>query len=181
MRNYFQIAVAVMCLFSCKMENKPVAAITTNNWQLQLDSVLPLMGHRNWIIIADKAFPLQSAPGMVYINTDAMLPEVADYTLRQLNSSTHVSPILYLDKELSFVPGAAGYRDSLQAIFKGQQVQTLLHDSVFAKMDKTAGLFKVVVLKTNTTLAYSSVFINLDCKYWGAEKEQQLRAAMKGN
>ena len=179
MKSYFQIAVAVICLFSCKPGNKPIAAIETAAWQSQLDSLLPLLGHRNWVIIADKAFPLQSAPGMVYINTNATVPEVANYTVQQLNKGTHVSPILYLDKELSFVPGTEGYRDTLQQIFKGQSVQTLLHDSVFAKMDKTAGLFKVVVLKTNTTVAYSSVFINLDCKYWSAAKEQQLREVMK--
>jgi D-ribose pyranose/furanose isomerase RbsD len=179
MRKYFQIAVAVIGLFSCKPENRPVAVKETLAWQSQIDSLLPLLGHRNWIIIADKAFPLQSAPGMVYVNTNTALPEVADYTLRQLNNGTHVTPIFYLDKELSFVPGATGYRDTLQQIFKGQTVQTMLHDAVFAKMDKTAGLFKVLVLKTNSTLAYSSVFINLDCKYWSAEKEQQLREAMK--
>ncbi|HEY9260803.1 hypothetical protein [Chitinophaga sp.] len=179
MRSYFQIAVAVVCLFSCKPESKPVTTTPSLAWQTQLDSLLPLMGHRNWIIIADKAFPLQSAPGMVYINTDATVPEVARYTVQQLNKGSHVSPILYLDKELSFVPDTQSYRDTLQQIFKGQAVQAMLHDSVFAKMDKTAGLFKVVVLKTNTTLAYSSVFINLDCKYWSAAKEQQLREAMK--
>lgn len=179
MRTYFQIAMAVIFLFSCKPGNKPIAAIETASWQSQLDSLLPLLGHRNWVIIADKAFPLQSAPGIVYINTNATVPEVASYTVEQLNKGTHVSPVLYLDKELSFVPGTQGYRDTLQQIFKGQSVQTLLHDSVFAKMDKTAGLFKVVVLKTNTTVAYSSVFINLDCKYWNAAKEQQLREDMK--
>lgn len=180
MKSLLQIAVAVLCLFSCKPGNTPASTpAAAASWQTQLDSVLPLLGHRNWIIIADKAFPFQSAPGMVYINTNAALPEVADYTIQQLNKGTHVSPILYLDKELSFVPGATGYRDTLQQIFKGQSVQTLLHDSVFAKMDKTAGLFKVVVLKTNTTLAYSSVFINLDCKYWSADKEQTMRAAMQ--
>jgi D-ribose pyranose/furanose isomerase RbsD len=179
MRTYFQIAVAVIALFSCKPGNRPIPGIETTVWKSQLDSVLPLLGHRNWVIIADKAFPLQSAPGMIYINTDATVPEVAEYTIQQLNKGTYVSPVLYLDKELSFVPGTEGYRDTLQQIFKGQSVQTLLHDSVFAKMDKTAGLFKVVVLKTNTTLAYSSVFINLDCKYWSAAKEQQLREVMK--
>ena len=179
MRTYFQIAIAVVLLFSCKPGNKPIAVLETAAWQSELDSLLPLLGHRNWVIIADKAFPLQSAPGMVYINTNATVPEVADYTIQQLNKGTHVSPLLYLDKELSFVPGTEGYRDTLQQIFKGQAVQTLLHDSVFAKMDKTSGLFKVVVLKTNTTTAYSSVFINLDCKYWSAAKEQQLREVMK--
>lgn len=136
MKSYFQIALAVICLFSCKPGNKPIAALETAAWQSQLDSLLPLLGHRNWIIIADKAFPLQSAPGMVYINTNATVPEVADYTVQQLNKGTHVSPILYLDKELSFVPGTEGYRDTLQQIFKGQSVQTLLHDSVLRRWIK---------------------------------------------
>ncbi|MGF6850437.1 hypothetical protein QFZ51_005672 [Chitinophaga sp. W3I9] len=181
MKSYFRLAIAVILLFSCKMENGPVAAVAKPSWQLQLDSLLPLLGHRNWIIIADEAFPLQSSPGMVYINTGAAMPEVARYTVQGLDRSTHVQPTLYMDKELLYVPGAAAYRDTLQQIFKGQSVQTLLHDSVFSKMDKTAGLFKVVVLKTNSTLAYSSVFMSLDCKYWSADKEKQLREAMNRN
>lgn len=158
-----------------------MTATAQPSWQMQLDSLLPLMGHRNWIIIADEAFPLQSSPGMIYISTGAALPEVTRYTMHRLNSSAHVQPLLYMDKELSYVPDAAAYRDTMQQVFKGLPVQTLLHDSVFAKMDKTAGLFKVLVLKTSTTLAYSSVFINLDCKYWSAGKEQQLREAMSKN
>lgn len=176
---YFKIALAVIGGYACNTADKRVAIKAPHSWQQQVDSLLPLLGHRNWIIVADKAFPLQSSPGMVYINTDAALPEVAAYTMHQLQAGTHVNPQLYLDRELSFVPGAGTYRDSLQQLFKGYPVQTLLHDSVFAKMDKTAGLFKVMVLKTNTTLAYSSVFMQLDCKYWSAEKEQQLRAAMQ--
>lgn len=181
MKTYFQIAVAVIFLFSCKMDNGKMAAAAPTSWQMQLDSLLPLMGHRNWIIIADEAFPLQSSAGMVYVNTGSALPDVARYTMHRLSNSAHVQPILYMDKELLYVPGTAAYRDTMQQIFKSLPVQTLLHDSVFAKMDKTAGLFKILVLKTNTTLAYSSVFINLDCRYWSAGKEQQLREAMRRN
>lgn len=179
MKKYFRIVVAVSMLFSCKMETNSTASVVKPSWQLQFDSLLPLLGHRNWIIIADQAFPLQASPGMVYIDTRTSLPAVARYAMQQLDSAAHVSPVLYVDRELSYVPGAVAYQDSLKQIFKGQPVQTLLHDSVFAKLDKTAGLFKVVVLKTNATLAYSSVFVNLDCKYWNAMKEQQLRAAIK--
>lgn len=181
MKTYFRIAVAVILLFSCKMDNGKMAAAAQPSWQMQLDSLLPLMGHRNWIIIADEAFPLQSSAGMIYINTSTSLPDVARYAMHRINSSAHIQPVLYMDKELLYVPGTAAYRDTMQQIFKGLPVQTLLHDSVFAKMDKTAGLFKVLVLKTNTTLAYSSVFMNLDCRYWSAGKEQQLREAMSRN
>jgi hypothetical protein len=35
------------------------------------------------------------------------------------------------------------------------------------------------VLKTNMTLPYTSVFIELDCGYWSPEAEARLRAAME--
>jgi len=30
-------------------------------WQEELERMLPLMGHRNWVLIVDKAFPLQGS------------------------------------------------------------------------------------------------------------------------
>jgi hypothetical protein len=37
----------------------------------------------------------------------------------------------------------------------------------------------VLLLKTDLTLPYTSVFIRLDCGYWSDEAEQQLRAAIE--
>lgn len=51
----------------------------------------------------------------------------------------------------------------------------LMHEEVFSKMDKAAQLFGVVVLKTESTLPYSSLFIELDSKYWDADRERILR------
>jgi hypothetical protein len=33
-------------------------------WQTKLAQILPLMGHRNWIMIVDSAYPLQSSAGV---------------------------------------------------------------------------------------------------------------------
>jgi hypothetical protein len=68
----------------------------------------------------------------------------------------------------------------LQEVLNGADVQTILHDSVFTKIDEASKLFKILVLKTEGTIAYSSVFLNLDCKYWTAEKESSMRQAMSG-
>ncbi|WP_160714051.1 hypothetical protein [Chitinophaga solisilvae] len=181
MKVFIHIAVTVILLSSCLQEAKvsDIVPGSRNSWHVQLDSLLPLLGHRNWILVVDKAFPLQSAPGIVYINTTLPLPEVAAYTIKKINASSHVKPIVYTDKELAYVPGAAAYRDSLQAILQGFTPQQLLHDSVFTKLDKASSLFKVVVLKTTTTVPYSSVFINLDCKYWNAQSEKKMREVMK--
>lgn len=59
------------------------------------------------------------------------------------------------------------------------QPQSILHDSVFTKLDEASKLCTIVVLKTNETIPYTSVFLQLDCSYWNAEKEKQLREKMK--
>ena len=37
----------------------------------------------------------------------------------------------------------------------------------------------MLIIKTPMTLPYTSVFFQLECGYWNAESEQQLRDAMK--
>jgi len=146
----------------------------------------PLLGHRNWILVVDKAFPAQNAPGIQVVNTGEELLPVLKYTLSQISQSTHVKPIVYTDKELNFITpeleaGIEPFKKSLYEVLNGVDVQTILHDSVFTKIDEASKLFKVLVLKTEGTIAYSSVFLNLDCKYWGGEKEAVLRSLIPGN
>jgi hypothetical protein len=38
----------------------PVFLSAQTGWQAKLDHDLPLLGHRNWILIVDSAYPLQS-------------------------------------------------------------------------------------------------------------------------
>jgi hypothetical protein len=39
-------------------------------WQTRLGQVLPLLGHRNWIMIVDSAYPLQSSAGVETLETN---------------------------------------------------------------------------------------------------------------
>ena len=39
-------------------------------WERKLRLELPLLGHRNWIVIADSAYPLQTAPGIESTHTE---------------------------------------------------------------------------------------------------------------
>jgi hypothetical protein len=171
---------------SCTSPSGQINAIEKSDWKTSLSEELPLLGHRNWILIVDKAFPAQNAPGIHVVNTGEELLPVLKYTLDQISKSTHVKPIIYTDKELNFIspelePGIEPFKKSLQEVLNGADVQTILHDSVFTKIDEASKLFKVLVLKTEGTIAYSSVFLNLDCKYWGGEKENVLRRLMKEN
>lgn len=45
-------------------------------WQEVLREKLPLLGHRNWIVVTDMAYPLQSRPGITTLYAAEPYPEV---------------------------------------------------------------------------------------------------------
>lgn len=154
------------------------------SWRQRLADQLPLLGHRNWIIVADQAFPELKSPGITYINSGERLLPVLKEVLAMVKAPGHVTPILYRDKELGFITeaqsaGIGAFRDSAKALLAGNPVREMLHDSVFAKLDAAAGLFRVVVVKTDEKLPYTSVLMELDCAYWNGEKEAALRQVMQ--
>jgi hypothetical protein len=179
--------VATLCLIlpaGCGGNAGKNQAKHTPEWQSALKEMLPLLGHRNWILVVDKAFPAQNADGITTIYTDADLLEVLTFTLGQIDSSTHVRPVIYSDRELQHitpdqVADIEAFRGSLAAALGGVTPRAILHDSVFVEIDRAAKLFTILVLKTNGTIPYSSVFIQLDCKYWSGENEAALRKSMK--
>mgnify|MGYP003613154631 CR=1 FL=1 len=153
-------------------------------WTQEFDNLLPLLGHRNWILVVDKAYPYQSAPGITYIDTRTPLLDVLERVASSIRESTHVKPTYCTDQELlalseDLVAGVESFKAELQKRLAGAETQTLPHESVFKKLDEASKLFNVLVLKTECTIPYSSVFIQLDCGYWTAEKEQALRAKMR--
>ena len=52
---------------------------SAEEWKSQLSERLPEFGHRNWIVIADSAYPRQSAPGIETVYTGAGQIEVATF------------------------------------------------------------------------------------------------------
>ncbi len=153
-------------------------------WKTALRQQLPILGHRNWVVVADSAYPAQTSPGITTIETNSSQLEVVQEVLRQLGTSVHVAPIVYIDKELNtlnnkLVPGIDRYKKDLFRTLKGRQVQGVLHGDLIGKLDESGKTFKVLILKTNMAMPYTSVFFNLDCKYWGPAKEKQLRELMK--
>ncbi len=163
----------------------PFAARTgaQTGWKTTLAERLPLLGHRNWILIADSAYPLQTSPGVETIETNADQIDVVRYVLQQIDSSIHVRPEIFMDAELPFVPdqdapGASEYRRQIAEVLRGYKVDSELHDKLIAEMGQAGQTFRVLVLKTNLTVPYTSVFIRLNCKYWPTDAENRMRARM---
>ncbi len=74
-----------------------------HEWRRVVAERLPLYGHRNWIVIADSAYPAQTSPGVETIVADADQAEVLQHVLARLTNSKHVRPIVYTDLELSYL------------------------------------------------------------------------------
>ena len=155
-------------------------------WRSTLHKEIPALGHRNWVVIADSAYPFQTGPGIETVQTGATQEEVLKTVLQELSSAKHVSPAVFLDAELPFVPegrapGVTAYRKQLKQLFGPLQTQSIPHEQLIKTLAEAGGTFHILILKTTLTVPYTSVFLRLDCKYWGEEAEQELRQAMRQN
>ena len=144
---------------------------------------MPLLGHRNWILVVDSAYPLQVSPGIETIETNASQIEVVRAVLGAIERSPQVRPLVFVDAELPFVtdedaPGVTTYRTEVMPLLQEYPVEGRPHEKIIADVDEAGKTFHVLVLKTNMTIPYTSVFIRLDCKYWTADQEKHLRAKM---
>lgn len=157
--------------------------LTKPDWDRQLNSLLPAFGHRNWIVVADSAYPAQSKPGIETIVSGGGQLEVARHVLDAINASRHVRANIYLDQELHFVaeadaPGVTRYRTQIAELLKGANRIDMLHEQIIAKLDQISQVFRVLIVKTDLTIPYTSLFFELGCAYWSDDAEQRLRQAM---
>jgi L-fucose mutarotase/ribose pyranase (RbsD/FucU family) len=161
------------------------SADTGANWKDVLQQRLALYGHRNWIVIADSAYPAQTGSGIETIVSGANQIDVVQQVLAGISASQHVRPIVHIDKELQFLndkdaPGVSAYRQQLTALLRGRTQQPMLHDQIIAKLGQVSRDFRVLIIKTNMTIPYTTVFLELRASYWSDENERKLRTAMGG-
>ena len=153
-------------------------------WTDTLAGYIPALGHRNWIVVADSAFPLQISPGIETIVTGEDHFAVLAKVLKAVDEAKHLRPKIWLDKELSFVtedlaPGADDVRRRLDEALKGRGAAPVLHEELIARLDQAGKAFKIVMVKTTLAVPYTSVFLELDCGYWGPDAEAKMRELMK--
>ena len=154
------------------------------DWKLELERELPRMGHRNWVVVADSAYPLQTAPGIKTIYAGGDHIDVLNQVLAAVSQQNHIRPVILTDAELNYVdekhaPGIGALRDQLKTALAEREVQAKPHEEIIAQLDEAGNTFQVIIIKTDLVLPYTSVFLQLDCGYWSAEAEAALRSAME--
>lgn len=152
-------------------------------WEEIVNNRLQLYGHRNWLVIADSAYPAQSRQGIETIVADEEHTSLLSRVFVMLRECRHVKPNIYLDQELRFVaeqdaPGVTSYREELRHLVKGYELRTLPHDEIISKLDVAGDQFRVLIIKSNMRIPYTSVFFELECGYWNTRAESCVRSAM---
>jgi len=187
------LVVLLATFIACEREDEvkkeetavpPAQTIKAPAWTDTLAAYIPALGHRNWIVVADSAFPLQISPGIETIVTNEDHFAVLAKVLKAVDGAKHLRPKIWLDKELGFVPeelapGADDCRQRLDEMLKGRGARPVLHEELIARLDEAGKTFRIVMVKTTLAVPYTSVFLELDCGYWGPDAEAKMRAKMK--
>jgi hypothetical protein len=155
------------------------APVPTSSWKDALKTEIPLLGHRNWIVVTDMAYPLQTQQGIKTVNTNEAYMDILDFVYKEIEKAPHIKAAVYQDKELLYLneKDAAGID-----VLRGQ-MKTLLsdrrtfvpHEELINRLDEVSRKFNVVILKSNLTVPYTSTFFELDCNYWDSEREKNLQ------
>jgi hypothetical protein len=152
-------------------------------WRQAIEERLPYFGDQNWIVIADSAFPLRSSLGIeTIISSDSHVNTVRQ-VLDLLSKQVHVRPVVHTDLELEHVseqdaPGISAYRQLLSGLFEKflpDRARAVFHASNIHNIDEAARTYNILIVKTNTTLPYTAVFLELRTGYWSDEAEKRLR------
>lgn len=171
------LSVSAVLLAQSKTERSDLA------WKSTFQGRLALYGHRNWIVVADSAFPVYTQPGIETVATNSDLSSALGYVMKAISGSKHVRASVFLDDELEFVdeadfPGVNALRTQIAATAGKNPPTRLPHVEVLSKLDEAGKTFRILVIKTTTTIPYTSVFIRLDCGYMSDEIDRKIKAAM---
>jgi hypothetical protein len=152
----------------------------SESWESRFRSLLPLFGHRNWIVVADSAYPAQSRLGIETLFTSDDHAKVLRKVLDAIGASSHLRANVYVDDELKVVteadaPGVSALRSQMTRLLAGKNTSELPHEQIIARLDEAGKLFRILILKSTLTIPYGSVFLELDCGYWSQEAEKRLR------
>ena len=83
-------AAALIPAVSCQSNKTTTTAVETETWRDVLAAQLPLLGHRNWIVITDMAYPLQSGNGITTLYADEPYAEVLGKVKSIIDDAPHI-------------------------------------------------------------------------------------------
>ena len=178
------LALVFLVFGSLQCGSSRIAEDTPPVWGAALDRRLGALGRQNWIILAEKSYPVLATRGFQTVVVDAEIPEVLDYLVSYFERSETLKPRFNTARELPHLsnnnaPGIDQFRQDLKDSLHGYPTREADHRLLRRLIARRSKDFSILVIKTSTALPYSNVFIELDTGYWDREFEDQLRARMR--
>ncbi len=184
------LSLIIACLSSCssyqsKKHTKKLSSITDSHpeWIRTLDSEIEKLGSFNWIVIAEPSFPSYSKSGITTVTAPVNSAEALEAVFQIIDSHSHVRPRIYITTESQFIsenetPGITSYRADIKRVFDGRKHQALNSAALELLLTDAKKKYKVLVIKTLTTLPYDSIYLELESGYWDGVSETSLRKRM---
>lgn len=153
-------------------------------WRDALMAHTSQLGYRNWIVVAEASFPAHSRPGVRQITANDEIPAVVDEVLKTLEHTEHVTPHIFVTREMravenDYAPGIDEFRKQLHGALRSRETTELEQQSLMTLMEDANKSFEVLVIRTNTALPYTSVFMELQPGYWNSDSESRLREQLE--
>lgn len=151
-----------------------------SDWKGAVATQVNQLGYRNWIVVSEASFPAHSRAGVHQVYAPVEIPEAVDFVLRSIEQTEHVRPRIYLAREIrsienDYAPGVDELRKQIGNSLHSNETTELDHQALLTLMEDANRSFDVLVIRTNTAIPYSSVFMELQPGYWDADSEQHLR------
>ncbi len=181
------VLAASLLLTGCQLRHTlfaPRETAQTEELRTQLDPHLNVLGARNWIVVADPAYPILAGEGVDVITVEADSVCTLREVLRSLAAEGSLTPRLWLCSELEAVPEkrAPGMRKFRQQLHKltARHLHYEVTDRIIAlQLAQAAQTYRILYIKTTTALPYSSIAIELDSGYWDSDAEEELRQRLE--
>lgn len=155
-----------------------------SDWKGAVATQVNQLGYRNWIVVTEASFPAHSRPGVRQVSAPVEIPEAVDFVLRAIEQTEHVRPRVYVSREMrsvenDYAPGVEELRKQISSSLHSHEPTELDHQALLTLLEDANRSFDVLVVRTNTALPYSSVFMELQPGYWDSDSEQHLREKMQ--
>lgn len=153
-------------------------------WIRALRSEIEGLGALNWIVITDSSFPAFGNSVSHTILSPSDLPTTLHEVIQTMESTGHVKPRVYMTRESqeleeNFAPGITRHRQHLVQALHGHEAYALPENSLRMLTLEAGQKYRILVIKSQTTLPYTSVFLELESGYWDSEAETTLREHME--
>jgi len=180
----FTLLSLILLSFLSTSCQTPPEQVAIPAWYKTVDDEVHKLGSFNWVIVAEPAFPALSRSGVITVTTPASTTSALDSVLQSIDSHSHVRPNIHLVREANAItendtPGIDAFRAQLKNVLAGRETQTLTNDTLNLLITDARKNYRILVIKTTTSLPYTSIFLELESGYWDGVSETALRKRMR--